>query len=152
MIHYLLKRDILKINQLTITEHGGNFVLPSNLLNENSLDYLLEAVSSEIFGSPLYPEIYPKAAFYMFSIISNHIFQDGNKRTGLEAARLFLILNNYQFQSSLVQLSHENEKLVPLNGNSSNEILYEFTIEMASGLIDLETAQDWFKLNVELIN
>ena len=94
-MNYLIKKDILTINLLTIEDVGGNFVPPYNFLHEENLDYLLEAVQAEMFGEPLYPEIYQKAGVYMFNIIVNHIFQDGNKRTGLEAALLFLQLNDY---------------------------------------------------------
>ncbi|HFA50670.1 MAG TPA: type II toxin-antitoxin system death-on-curing family toxin [Bacteroidetes bacterium] len=31
----------------------------------------------------------------MFQIVTGHVFQDGNKRTGLEAAILFLKLNGH---------------------------------------------------------
>lgn len=39
------------------------------------------------------PSVSDKAGLYMFNIISNHIFSDGNKRTGLEAALLFVDLD-----------------------------------------------------------
>lgn len=54
-MEYLLKEDFTLINQMTIERHGGNFVPPSNFLNESALDYLLEAVQSQVFGQPLYP-------------------------------------------------------------------------------------------------
>ncbi|MBK8347853.1 MAG: Fic family protein [Saprospiraceae bacterium] len=41
-----------------------------------------------MFGE-LYPTLSEKAGLYMYNIISNHIFQDGNKRTGLEAGIVF---------------------------------------------------------------
>ena len=37
------------------------------------------------------------AAAYLFHIIKNHPFIDGNKRTGLVSALIFLELNNIQF-------------------------------------------------------
>ncbi len=39
-------------------------------------------------------DIYRKAAVLMSGIIETHVFVDGNKRTGLEAARVFLKENN----------------------------------------------------------
>jgi death on curing protein len=66
---YLTKTDIIRINHATVEEHGGNFVPPSNLLHEPNLDYLLEAVQSEMFGEPLYPEIADKVAVYMRLIL-----------------------------------------------------------------------------------
>ena len=35
------------------------------------------------------------AAAYQFHVVSNHPFVDGNKRTGLLAAQVFLSLNGY---------------------------------------------------------
>ena len=90
----LLTKDIIiQFDELTVQKHGGSFVPLGNFLNENSLDYMLEAVNAELFGVEMYPTIADKAAFYMFSIVTGHIFQDGNKRTGLGAARLFLKMN-----------------------------------------------------------
>jgi len=130
---YLTKKDIILINKETVKRHGGNFVPPSNILNENPLDYLIEAVEAEMFGEPLYPKIYDKAGVYMFNIITNHIFQDGNKRTGLGAALYFLEINKPHFTrgSGVV---YEN----------INEILHDFTIEVASGKVTLEECQAWF--------
>ncbi len=82
---YLDEENIAFINQHTVNEHGGNFMPPSNFLHEENLDHLVEAVQAEMFGEPLYPTIPKKAAVYCFNIIGNHIFTDGNKRTGLEA-------------------------------------------------------------------
>ena len=60
----------------------------------------------------------------MYNIICNHIFQD--KRTGLEAALLFLQLNGYDLIMD-------------------DEPLTQFTLDVASGLHTLETVQEWFK-------
>ena len=145
---YLEKEDILLINKLTINRHGGSFVPPLNLLNNAPLDYLIEAVSVKMFGQEMYPEIQDKAALYMFNIISNHIFQDGNKRTGLEAALLFLKLNKYSLKEELTKIRSE-KRTIPETGNTSKEILYHFTIEIASGKLTLEECQYWFKENIE---
>ena len=58
-------------------------------------DFLIEAPQSEMFEQELYPGIYKKAACYAYFIIKNHIFYDGNKRTGMKSALLFLRLNGY---------------------------------------------------------
>jgi death-on-curing protein len=39
----------------------------------------------------------PRAAAYLFHIVSNHPFVDGNQRTGTVAALTFLDLNGYWF-------------------------------------------------------
>jgi len=150
MINYLEKEDILLINRMTIDRHGGNFVPPFNLLHNDALEYLLEAVAAEMFGNELYPGIHDKAAFYMFQIISNHIFQDGNKRTGLEAALLFLKLNGFMLKTGFSIVNNEGNS-IPNIGETDNEILYNFTLELASGKLNLEDCQIWFKENLELL-
>ncbi len=127
---FLTKSHIITINRLTVLHHGGNYVSPSNLLNESALDYLVEIVFAEMFGQPLYPSIFDKAGVYLFNIIANHIFSDGNKRTGLEAVLLFLKFNGYQLSETI-----------------TNEILTNFILSVASGEHTLETVQDWLKLN-----
>ena len=147
-MEYLEEEDILLINRLTIKKHGGNFVKPFNLLNQDSLKYLIEAVEGKVFGKEMYSNIHEKAGLYMYSIISNHVFQDGNKRTGLESALLFLKMNGYQLKDQLVRIKF-GVKEIPKKGKSTNQILYNFTIEMASGEINLEESGLWFEANIE---
>jgi death on curing protein len=129
---FLEKHHIIRINKRTVDAHGGNFTPPSNILNEQPIDYVLEILNAEMFGEPLYPEIYDKAAVYMFNIISNHVFMDGNKRTGLESAFAFLKLNGFRINKSL-----------PLSD------IYDFTIKVASGQSNLEECREWFKTNIQ---
>lgn len=130
MTVYLDKEDITYINEQTVAAHGGNFMPPNNFLHEENLDYLLEAVQAEMFGEPLYPTISDKAAVYCYNIICNHIFSDGNKRTGLEASIAFLKLNGYRLRKDL-----------PLDE------LYNFIIKVASGQSSLEECKRWFQEN-----
>ncbi len=149
-MEYLEKDDIILINRLTLKRHGGHFVPPFNLLNEANLDYLIEAVKSEIYGKELYSSISEKASLYIFSIISNHVFQDGNKRTGLEAGLLFLKLNGYELNPELVQITDKREgEMIPNKGKESNEILYNFIIGIAAGEIDQEGCKNWIEKNIK---
>ncbi len=131
MIQYLEKEDIILLNKKTVEVHGGNFMPPNNFLHEENLDYLIEAVQAEMFGEQLYPNISDKAAVYCYNIICNHIFSDGNKRTGLGAADLFLHLNETKFKE-----------------NDSNDFIYNFIIKVASGQSSLEECRDWFRDNI----
>ena len=45
----LTKTGIITLNKESIINDGGNFMPPSNLLNESNLDYLIEIVDSEMF-------------------------------------------------------------------------------------------------------
>ena len=131
---FLEKQDIILINKETIAAHGGNFVPPFNILKEAPLDYVLEAVQAEMFGAPLYPELADKAAVYLFSIISGHIFSDGNKRTGLEAALVFLKMNGFRLRRDL-----------------EKETLLAFVIKVASGESNLEKCRAWFAAHIAAI-
>jgi death-on-curing protein len=79
-----------------ITTFGGFFVEgDQNLGNPGSLEYALEAIQGSLFGQDLYPTLIEKAAALCWRVIRNHVFHDGNKRTGMEVCRLFLDLNGY---------------------------------------------------------
>jgi len=127
---FLTKKQIITINRLTISHHGGNFVPPDNFLHESSLDYLVDIVDAELFGEAMYPGIHHKAGVYLFNVISNHIFTDGNKRTGLEACLVFLKLNGYQL----------SEKV-------NDQTLTAFILSVASAEQSLEQVQTWLKEN-----
>lgn len=126
----LTKEDIVIINQATIEAHGGNFVPPHNFLHEENLDYLVEIVNSTMYGVALYPTIQDKAAVYFYNIISNHIFSDGNKRTGLEACILFLRINDMNLDRNLSHLD-----------------LIKFTLSIASGELSLDETREWVHQN-----
>jgi len=45
----------------------------------------------------LYPSLAEKAAVYLFHLVKNHPFLDGNKRTAAVATRVFLRINGISF-------------------------------------------------------
>lgn len=130
-MRYLTKKRVVQLNKATVDAHGGNFMPPNNFLHEENLDYLLEAVQAEMFDEPLYPTISDKAAVYCYNIICNHIFSDGNKRTGLASALLFLNLNGFD-----------------LSLNIDNTTLTDYILKIASGESNLEECRAWFTENV----
>jgi death-on-curing protein len=52
-------------------------------------------------GNELYPSLAEKAAALGFSLIQNHPFADGNKRTGHAARAMFLAINGYKIDASI---------------------------------------------------
>ena len=52
-------------------------------------------------GNELYPSLAEKAAALGFSLIQNHPFADGNKRTGHAAMAMFLAINGYKINASI---------------------------------------------------
>lgn len=55
----------------------------------------IERMKATFAGKSLYPSIWLKAASLIHSIIKNHPFNDGNKRTGFFSTLRFLNLNGY---------------------------------------------------------
>ena len=92
----LTQADIIEINSRLIKRFGGiYFEADQNLANPGSLDHILDAIQGSLFGVDLYPTVLEKAAAIAWRIIVGHVFHDGNKRTGMEACRVFLELNGY---------------------------------------------------------
>lgn len=146
----LSKEDIIQINKATIEVHGGTFIEPLNFKNEGSLEYLVEAVGGSVFGKEMYPSLPEKAGYYLYSINSGHIFIDGNKRTGLGAALLFLRINSFRLKDELIPVTSD-DKSIPAMSNNSMEHLIEFVLEVASGKVPLEICQKWFEINITSI-
>lgn len=91
----LTEQQIRLINQLIIRETGGALGVRDN----NTLFSLEHLPSQTAFGTELYESMYLKAAVYARTIIMNHPFLDGNKRTGVACALTFLECNGYVFET-----------------------------------------------------
>lgn len=89
---------VVEINRRVIQEFGGFFAGKDNLANPGSLEHVLAAIQGSLFGRELYPTLIEKAAAIGWRIIVGHVFHDGNKRTGMEACRLFLDLNGFDMR------------------------------------------------------
>ena len=59
---------------------------------KGKLNGIIAQVYQDVFGQELYPSIEEKAANFLYLIIKNHIFIDGNKRI---AATLFIYFLNF---------------------------------------------------------
>ena len=127
MCLYLEKEEIIDLNLRTIIQHGGNRSQAGVVANLGSLDYLVKMVSAKTFGVSICPNIYAKAAFYAEKIISDHIFFDGNKRTGLISAMFFLTING--FDSISVTDTH----------------LVNLGFSIAKGTFEFQEIEDWFR-------
>lgn len=65
------------------------------ILNLGSLESAANQPFQSAFGQDAYPTIHEKAACLFHSLIANHCFQNGNKRTGVLAIDQFLYANGY---------------------------------------------------------
>jgi death-on-curing protein len=89
-IRWLDTELILAIHDIQIAEHGGAAGVRDLGLLESALARARNLAAYET------PTVVEMAAAYAFGIARNHPFTDGNKRTSLVAAELFLDLNGYE--------------------------------------------------------
>lgn len=93
--------ELIETNKLFIVETGGVFFPPDNLINFSSLEWALDIIQCPfIFGENPYPRLSDKAALLSWTIINNHVFYDGNKRTGMATIRILILNNGYQFNAT----------------------------------------------------
>lgn len=90
-VKYLSSEDILRIHSIVIDETGG-------MHGVRDMHVVLSLENSPrqiVFGKELYIGVFEKAAVYAKNIISSHPFIDGNKRSGMTAAFVFLEDNGF---------------------------------------------------------
>lgn len=90
---YLTKEQILLIHSLVIDETGGMH----GVRDLGAIIGLEDTPKQKVFGKELYPTPFLKAAVYARNIIMYHPFLDGNKRTGMTSASVFLEDTGYVF-------------------------------------------------------
>jgi death-on-curing protein len=74
--------DLVELNEYVVENFGGGI---SGVRYEDGVYSAAERPFTSLFGQEQFPEPEDKAAALMESIIRNHCFHDGNKRTGLNA-------------------------------------------------------------------
>ncbi len=89
MISYITFEFILTLHDQLIKDYGG----ATGMLNEGLLHSALEMPKARFNGRDLHRTLYDKTAAYLFHLIQNHPFLDGNKRTASMAALVFFSSN-----------------------------------------------------------
>lgn len=107
---------------MIIDETGGLHGVRDN----HALLSLESAPRQKVFGKELYPTIFSKAALYTRDIIMNHPFLDGNKRTGIVTASIFLENNGYHF------MANEGD-------------IEEFAVRIVENKLTVDIIAEWFK-------
>jgi len=113
-------QDTLLFHKILITEMGG----PEGVRDEGLLKSALERPFSGFGDEYFYPSITEKAAAVVESIVTNHPFLDGNKRSGYFLMRIFLLQVEKDIKAS------EDEK-------------YDFIIDIASGKLEFKEILNW---------
>ena len=88
--HWLVEGVVIAVHAEQIAEHGGSDGIRDRGLLSSALDRPRNLAG---YGMPT---VFDLAAAYVFGIMQNHPFIDGNKRTGFLAAYVFLALNGWK--------------------------------------------------------
>jgi death on curing protein len=83
--------DVLSMHDDQLHHFGGS----AGLRDQGALESAVAVPSSTFDGAYLHSGLFEMAAAYAFHIAENQPFVDGNKRTGLNAAIVFLDLNGW---------------------------------------------------------
>ncbi len=101
---FLSLDEVIAIHRDQIDRYGGRHGIRDLGLLQSAI-----AVPAATFGGQsLHVDLYEMAAAYLFHIVQNHAFIDGNKRTGAVSAIVFLALNDIE----IVADEDELERLV----------------------------------------
>jgi death on curing protein len=122
MTHYLSEKEVLLIHFKLIERYGGSH----GVRDLDRIKSVVAAPSQEIFGVEQYPDVFEKAAVYARNIIGDHPFADGNKRTGIVAAIIFLQRSSQKFAAKPGELE-------------------DFAVQIATGRLGIPTITTWFK-------
>jgi death-on-curing protein len=92
---FLSLAEVLEIHQDQVTRYGGS----AGIRDIDLLKSALGMPAATYGGEFLHTDLFEMAAAYLFHLVKNHPFLDGNKRVGAVAALVFLALNAYNFEA-----------------------------------------------------
>ena len=121
--------EVEQLHKLLIDQFGGSHGIRDMAALESALSRPFQTFDNY----DLYPTVIDKAASLIESILTNHPFIDGNKRTGYLVLRLFLINNGLD-----IFASQDNK--------------FEFVINIASGALKFDGIVSWLKANTKKKN
>jgi len=121
-MNYITPEQVLFIHYRIIEETGGSHGIRDLALLQSASARPMATFDE----NDLYPDIFSKAAALMHSIIKSHPFMDGNKRTAITTASIFLLRNGYCLRAS-------------------NKELERFILKVTAKNIELHEIAKWFK-------
>ena len=124
-IVFLTIEHIAAIHKRMIDEFGGD----SAIRDQGLLESAAGMPGARFERKYLHPTLSEMAAAYLFHICRNHPFVDGNKRTALTAAEIFLLLNDTKLKAT-------------------NKELEKLTMGIAEGTFSKQQTMEFFKEHV----
>ncbi|HOC94012.1 MAG TPA: type II toxin-antitoxin system death-on-curing family toxin [bacterium] len=117
---FLSFSEVLQIHEDQISRYGGSLGIRDVGLLESAL-----AMPAASFGDKfLHEDIFEMAAAYLFHIVKNHPFVDGNKRVGAVASLVFLVMNDIDFAAD--EVAFEQMVLAVAEGRMNKSAIAAF--------------------------
>lgn len=124
-MRYLTLNEVLELYRRIMEQSGGSV----GIHDLGALESALAQPRVTFGGEELYLTVVEKASALGFSIIKNHPFVDGNKRTGHAAMETFLVLNGYEIEATV----DEQERII---------------LQVAAGELGRDEFTDWLRSHV----
>ena len=99
-MRYLATDEVLLIHERILERSGG----AGGIRDWNLLDSAVQRSRAAFGGEDLYAGLFTKAAALGHSLVLNHPFVDGNKRTAWEAMHTFVEENSYALRANLDEI------------------------------------------------
>ncbi|WP_020620433.1 type II toxin-antitoxin system death-on-curing family toxin [Paenibacillus daejeonensis] len=96
MLIKLTQQQILELHDYVLQKHGGLL----GVREPGYLDLIVEKPFTEYYGEEQYPGLFTKAAVYWHGLAKAYCFSDGNKRTAIMTALVFLELNGFELEAT----------------------------------------------------
>lgn len=119
---FITLEEVVTIHERMLEIGGGR----EGIVDFSLLHSAVERPKAHFSGKPLYKDIYFQAAALIQSLIKNHPFTDGNKRTGYFSTMRFLELN----RAELIAGRRE---------------IITFTVKIGVKKLNIEDIADWLK-------
>ena len=92
---FLSLTEVLAIHRDQVSRYGGTTGIRDIELLKSALGIPMATYGGEF----LHTDVFEMAAAYLFHLVKNHPFLDGNKRVAAVAALVFLFLNGHDFDA-----------------------------------------------------
>ena len=109
--------EVVELQADQIERYGGTAGIRDLGLLQSALAMPASGAAGEFFHA----DLYEMAAAYLFHLVKNHPFVDGNKRTGAAAALIFLHMNGVRVETGSDTLAKLVEN-VAAGGVSKSDI------------------------------
>lgn len=132
-MRYLTLGEILAFHDYQIERFGGKH----GIINPQLVESSVFRPRTVLYDADLYPSVFDKAAVLAMSIIQFHPFVDGNKRTGIYSAIIFLELNGFEVYTSKSRLVNLANKILnkKINLEGVSKVLKSFSVSLSDKVI-----------------